>query len=528
MKFQNFNSENIKNLFQTEYFENPSNKYKNPYLKINNNEEKLTIEIDSFACHNLFYFYDKNDFFFGTNFVELVKKVKKKKKLFYDIGSVSKFIFTNTFFGNDTFLKYFYRLGPGEKLIYFKKNNKLKINKDFSYFENINYIYNDISDIDKFKKKFLEIFNDNYQYKNNPVLLNSGGFDSRLLASLFKNLNINFSSGTYYDENSIDYKICKKVCDILKIDFNGYKFEELIKEIYFHEKNILEYSDYRLAFHHGHAILSHLFKNLGTNFFSGIWFEFFATGFTRKDKHLPKSNKDFNNYLINLFDNGPWSGVSFKKLSHLVFNSDFKDTTYDNVQTFVNQFNHNDKDKKMDLIHFFSHGVGRYMTVKNMLSKEFDILTPGFNYDLFSEMLSVNPILRMNRKFEFELIGAINNNLSELEFVKDNHKLVYLGKNSIKKIRSIITEFFRNRKIGVLEPHYDIYVKNFDFFNSDGTSVKYFKNIINQNSEIFYKIFSKDYKSNILENNKKISHAHFGSMKTFLEFINKFKVEEVR
>ena len=82
MKFQNFNSENIKNLFQTEYFENPSNKYKNPYLKINNNEEKLTIEIDSFACHNLLYFYDKNDFFFGTNFVELVKKVKKKKNYF--------------------------------------------------------------------------------------------------------------------------------------------------------------------------------------------------------------------------------------------------------------------------------------------------------------------------------------------------------------------------------------------------------------------------------------------------------------
>ena len=79
MKFQNINSENIQSLSQTEYFENSQNKYKNPYLKINNSEEKLTIEIDNFACHNLFYFYDDNEFLFGTNFIELVKKVKKKR-----------------------------------------------------------------------------------------------------------------------------------------------------------------------------------------------------------------------------------------------------------------------------------------------------------------------------------------------------------------------------------------------------------------------------------------------------------------
>ena len=81
MRFQNFNSENIQNSSQTEYFENPLDKYKNPYLKINNDEERLTIEIDRFACHNLFYFYDNHDFFFGTNFIELVKEVKKKKKI---------------------------------------------------------------------------------------------------------------------------------------------------------------------------------------------------------------------------------------------------------------------------------------------------------------------------------------------------------------------------------------------------------------------------------------------------------------
>ena len=85
-------------------------------------------------------------------------------------------------------------------------------------FDNINYIYNDISDIDKFKKKFLEIFHDNYNHQKNSILLNSGGFDSRLVACLLKKLNINFASATYYDENSIDFKICKKVCDILEID----------------------------------------------------------------------------------------------------------------------------------------------------------------------------------------------------------------------------------------------------------------------------------------------------------------------
>ena len=95
-------------------------------------------------------------------------------------------------------------------------------------------------------------------------------------------------------------------------------------------------------------------------------------------------------------------------------------------------------------------------------------------------MLSVNPNLRMNRNFEFELINSINKNLSELEFVKDNHKLVYLGSSKIKKLKSVIDDFLRKRKIVFLKPHYDIYVKNFDFFNSEVTSVKYFNNMIDK------------------------------------------------
>ena len=302
----------------------------------------------------------------------------------------------------------------------------------------------------------------------------------------------------------------------------------MIKELFKKEKKILDYSDYRLAYHHGHFTLSHYFKNLGECFFSGIWLEFFATGFTRKDKNLPKSDLDFNNYLIDLFDKGPWSGISFKNLSHLILNKNYKKFPIENINLFLKKFNYKDKAKKMDLVHFFSHGTGRYIAMKNMLSKELDIISPGLNSDLFTEMLSVNPNLRMNRKFEFELINSINKNLSELEFVKDNHKLVYLGSSKIKKLKSVIDDFLRKRKIGLLKPHYDIYVKNFDFFNSEVTSVKYFNNMIDKNKDVFYEIFNKNYKSNILENKRKISHAHFGTMKTFLEFINTFKIEYIK
>ena len=44
----------------------------------------------------------------------------------------------------------------------------------------------------------------------------------------------------------------------------------------------------------------------------------------------------------------------------------------------------------------------------------------------------------------------------------------------------------------------------------------------------FMKFLIKNYKSNILENKRKISHAHFGTMKTFLEFINTFKIEYIK
>ena len=523
MEFQNLSSENIKEASKIEYFENLENKLKNPFIQITNNNEQLSIQLDKFACHNIFYFYDEKNFYFATSFNKLVNTVKKNKQLSLEINSVLKFVFTNTFFGNETFLKYFFRLGPGEKLIFDKLKKKLKIIKDFSEFENIDYIYNDFSDVKKFKKKFSDIFLNNYKDYRQPVLLNSGGFDSRLIASLFKDLGIDFKSATYYDKHSLDYKICKKVCDILEVDFNGYCFDELIKEIYYNEESIFFYSDYRLAYHHGHAVLCNKFNNLGNSFFAGIWFEFFATGFTRKDKNLPKSQSEFNNYLIDLFDNGPWSGISFKKLSNLMLNKKYQNIPHDGIKNFVEKFGNIDVEKKLDLVHFFSHGVGRYMSVMNMLSMKLNIIIPGFNSDLFFEMLSVNPLLRMDRKFEFELINSINKNLSNLEFVKDNHKLVYLGKSKIKKIKSLMCEFLKKRKIGILKPHYDIYVKDFNFFNSKGTNRDYFSKIINNNSEIFYDIFNEKYKEFFLEKNLKISHAHFGAMKTFLEFINQNK-----
>jgi len=112
--------------------------------------------------------------------------------------------------------------------------------------------------------------------------------------------------------------------------------------------------------------------------------------------------------------------------------------------------------------------------------------------------------------------------------VKDNHKLVYLGENKIKKIRSLLYEFLRKKKVGILEPHYDIYVKDFDFFNSKGTNRDYFSKIIDDNSEIFYDIFNEKYKKFFIEKDLKISHAHFGAMKTFLEFINQNKSSIVR
>ncbi len=527
MKFQNYNSENIETKNNVTYFENNKNKYKNPFINILNNETHISIELDKLASHNLFYFFRNKNFFFDTSFINLIKKVRKIDDLLLDIDTATKFIFTNTFFGSDTFLKHFYRLGPGETLIFDKKNKQLNIKRDLSLFEDKKYVYNDISDINKFKKNFSDIFIDNYRELSNSVLLNSGGFDSRLVASIFREIGFNFKSANYYDENSLDYKICKNVCDILKIEFNGYEFYELIKEIFKQEDKILQYSDYRLAYHHGHAILSNKFINLGKNFFSGIWLEFFATGFTRKDKHLPSSDRSFNDYLVNLFDNGPWSGISFKKFGNLVLNKKYKNLPLDNIMSFVESFQNKDKAKKLDIVHFFSHGVGRYMSVNNMLSKELNIITPGFNSDLFSEMLLINPNLRMHRKFEFELIKSLNYELSELEFVKDNHRLVYMGKNLKKRATNLITDFLSRKKIGIMKPQYDIYVKNFDFFDSDVTNAIYFNNLIHENSEIFYQIFDKKYKENILQNRKKISHSHFGAMKTLLEFIKLFKIKNI-
>ena len=78
MRFQNYNLQNCEKITKIEYFENEKNKLKNPYIKITNSSEILTIELDSFACHNIFYFYDNNDFYFDTSIEGLIKKIEKK------------------------------------------------------------------------------------------------------------------------------------------------------------------------------------------------------------------------------------------------------------------------------------------------------------------------------------------------------------------------------------------------------------------------------------------------------------------
>jgi len=503
------------------YYENLNDKYNNPYFEYENNNDFISLKTDNLSVHNFFYYFDSENFILNSEFISLIEDISKLNvKIILDKKTIYTFLTTNTFLGNKTFIKNIYKIMPGEMIYFSKSTKKLEIKKK-NILSNIyklgSYKDNDIQD------QIIKIIKKNYNYED-LLLLNSGGFDTRLIFSILLFIKKNFVCGTYHDNKSLDFIISKEICNAFNIELNEYKFNSLFDEMLLNTEAFNQSSDFRLAFHHSHALFANNFNNISKNLISGIWFEFFASGFTNTKRLNLTSKNLINNNILNQFIKGSWSGIDISKFQKKIIPDCKKIDLISIIKEFIKEFEEFDDIYKYDLAHFFSHGTGRYMSVFNMLSKKNNILTPGFNTDIFLLMLYVHPNKRFQRKFQIEFINRINKSLMSFNFVKDNHKLMYLGKNWFKIVINRIEVILRNKKIKLLKPWHDIYVEHMKF-DKDKKVFNKIKNIINSSDYLKNDFFHKEYIPTFFHENflKRNSHSHHGALMTFIDFYKKFE-----
>ena len=213
-------------------------------------KKKLFLSRDIFGEKPLFYFFDKKNFFFGSE----IKYIQKLSKIKFDIND--NYIFQNLFNGykslnkkNSTQFKNIYHLDPGTNLeinqdLQIKKKKywspKLKINKSLSQIDAIDHINHLLIKSLKFRMR-----------SDVPIAFClSGGIDSGYLASLaakFFNKKISTFSCIDNDPRYDESENINAVIQDLKCDSTKIKIENLKKNFFDEIKELTDYHDGPIA-----------------------------------------------------------------------------------------------------------------------------------------------------------------------------------------------------------------------------------------------------------------------------------------
>ena len=211
-----YKNENLLNYFENisteEEFRNAISNANGIFSVIIQKDKKIMLAVDKTRTFPLLYIDNENEFIISDDSYFLRENYKN------DLDNVNsdEFLSIGFVMGEETLLQNIFQVQAGEYLIF--NDNKLK--KEF-YFD---YLTKKIStkSFDELKSEFLDILRDSIQRiiklanGRHIVLPLSGGYDSRLIASLLKQANYqNVTCFTYGKKNSPEVIISKKVANEL-------------------------------------------------------------------------------------------------------------------------------------------------------------------------------------------------------------------------------------------------------------------------------------------------------------------------
>ena len=200
---------------------------------------------DHFGQKPFFYYFKDNFFAFSSELTSLIQNPQVLRKL--NAKNMLNYLHYDSFVGNQTLLKFTYKLEPSEYLIFNYENNSLIKKK---YWE-IKY-ENKLIDKD-FSNKFFNIFSKsikNHFISDVPVAIYlSGGLDSTSIATLAKKelsidklkaFNLKFGNKSF-DEDKLASSVAKE----LNLDLETFEFPE--KDIAPTILNLIEHLDEPLS-----------------------------------------------------------------------------------------------------------------------------------------------------------------------------------------------------------------------------------------------------------------------------------------
>lgn len=190
------------------------------------NQEKMVFSDNSGMC----YWY-----YTSTQYSYEIKNLLNTAKL--DLNGISNFIFTGTFQPYKTAFQEIQKLSKNEYLVIKNSNISLR-KKNISNFSEPK----DKMDIEK----AFDLFSNAYKNKKISIDL-TGGYDSRLIASVLSYLGIKFEASVSGVKGIYDIEAAEEISKILNIDFHPYYHE--INEDTFNLnilKSILELGEYEI------------------------------------------------------------------------------------------------------------------------------------------------------------------------------------------------------------------------------------------------------------------------------------------
>lgn len=191
-------------------------------------ENKIIAAVDHIRSHPLFYAQKDNSFYLSDN-AEWVREQIKDEEI--DAIAKEEFQLTGYVTGRETLYPNVKQLQAGEMLIY--ENKELKINRyyTFSHHEPNNYdTQNLYIELDKIAKKSIQRLI-KYADGKQIVIPLSGGFDSRLIATLLKEANYpKILTFTYGIKGNKEANYSKFVADKLGLKWHFVEYNESMWE----------------------------------------------------------------------------------------------------------------------------------------------------------------------------------------------------------------------------------------------------------------------------------------------------------
>jgi hypothetical protein len=154
-----------------------------------------------------------------------------------------------------------------------------------------------------------------------------------------------------------------------------------------------------------------------------------------------------------------------------------------------------------------------------------EFYTPALHTDFFDFVWSLPHKIKRKRNFQEMVMRTYHESLMENEYILDNYKINYLGKNFLKRFIFKSRMILKHKKISLLKPFYDSWGDVVPSLFKIELNKFYCDDIVNNEALLDHQIFNNDNLISFLKNEQNINKPNMSiifSLYTVSKFIKKY------